>query len=85
MQQLTAEASEARSQLTSLVKAQDTLKADTDRRVAAAKAAAAGELEALQARHAVKVRKLQEAAKDQVGRHCVCAHVVCSGRHNTHA
>lgn len=67
MQQLHSEASEARSQLTQLVKAHDQLRAETDKRVAAAKQAAAGEREALQARHAAKVKKLQEAAKDQAG------------------
>lgn len=66
MQQLHAEASEARSQLTNLVKAQDQLRADTDKRLAAAKQAAAAERDELQARHAAKIKKLQEAAKDQV-------------------
>lgn len=65
-QQLHTEASEARSQLTNLVKAQDQLRADTDKRLAAAKQAAAAEREAMQARHAAKIKKLQEAAKDQV-------------------
>jgi hypothetical protein len=64
---LQSEASEARAQLTSLVRAQDSLHAETEKRLAAAKAAAAAEREALQSRSAAKIKKLQETAKDQVG------------------
>lgn len=67
MQQLHSEASEARSQPAQLVKAHEQLRAETDKRVAAAKQAATAEREALQARHTAKIKKLQEAAKDQVG------------------
>lgn len=66
LQQLHTEASEARGQLTSLVKAHEQLRAETDKRVAAAKQSAAAERDTLQARHTAKVKKLQEAAKDQV-------------------
>jgi hypothetical protein len=37
-----------------------------DKRVAAANQSATAERDALQARHTMKVKKLQEAAKDQV-------------------
>jgi regulator of replication initiation timing len=63
---LQSEASGARAQLTSLVKAQDLLHAETDKRLAAAKAAAAAEREALTSRNAAKIKKLQETAKEQV-------------------
>lgn len=65
---LQADAHEARSRLAALVKAQEQQRAEGNKRVAAAKAAAAAEREALQARHAAKVSKLQEAARDQVMR-----------------
>lgn len=66
VEKLQVEASEARSQLTSLVKVHEQLRAETDKRVAAAKQTAAAERGVIQARHSAKVKKLQEAAKDQV-------------------
>jgi F0F1-type ATP synthase membrane subunit b/b' len=66
VQQLQMEASEARGQLTSVTKAHDQLRAEMDKRVAAANQSATAERDALQARHTMKVKKLQEAAKDQV-------------------
>lgn len=80
--QLQTEASEARNQLASILKAHESLRAEADRRAAAVKAAAAQECEAMQARHAAKIKKLQETAKDQVGwlvveNECVCVRFVC--------
>jgi len=66
VEKLQVEASEARSQLNSLVRAHEQLRAETDKRVAAAKQTAAAERDVIQARHSAKVKKLQEAAKDQV-------------------
>jgi hypothetical protein len=66
VQRLQSEASEAHAELLKLVKAHDQLRAEMEKRGAAAKQVAAAEREALQARHAAKIRKLQEAAKDQV-------------------
>lgn len=66
VEKLQVEASEARSQLNSLVRAHEQLRAETDKRVAAAKQTAAAERDVIQARHSAKVKKLQEAAKDQI-------------------
>jgi hypothetical protein len=65
-QQLKQQLSDATSQLERVRQQQGQLQRKCDKRLAAVKASAAAEREALSARHAAKVKKLQEAAKDQV-------------------
>ncbi|WIA21513.1 hypothetical protein OEZ85_000716 [Tetradesmus obliquus] len=65
-QQLQQQLSDATAQLERLQQQQGQLQRECDKRLAAVKASAAAEREALSARNAAKVKKLQEAAKDQI-------------------
>jgi DNA anti-recombination protein RmuC len=65
-QQLQQQLIESASQLERLQQQQGQLQRECDKRIAAVKASAAADKDALSARNAAKIKKLQEAAKDQV-------------------
>jgi hypothetical protein len=72
-QQLQQQLSDSTLQLERLQQQQQgQLQRECDKRIAAVKASAAADKEALSARHAAKIKKLQEAAKDQVGVKHLC-------------